>query len=293
MFKEANSCLLVTLVEAVFFSLSHIFTSRFFVVKKSNNLLESRLMWLALLLMLSPVEQTLQYWRDQKQVEAFHCYLTGIEDHPAQQDEPSLYKLLYEKLLTVYLDPQGGNPAEVAKKILVEAPVVPDDAAGVAFIVAAAHANLNEFPAFFTTFYPAYQRNGEHFLAYKAKAALHLKLYERATDPAERERQREVMVTLIRKASQLEPRDTSLIKLEIVFVDEKERQEVVRSGLNKIIMGNRMVPRSEVAFYAGQAIHYELWEEANAFLDLADVWYPESRVVTANKALLKTKRSKG
>lgn len=241
-----------------------------------------------------PVKQKLAilYYRDQNHEKSFQIFLEALEDSQASPlSAVSLEEQnLYEHALKIYLDPLGASPQETAEKIrtnyssvLQEHP----DYYSIGYLAAIANANLGRFPDFFKIFYQSYIHLPNHYLAYKAKAVLHIKLFEREYAGNERERQRGLVLDNLKRASEVYPQDVSLYKMILMFSIEEQKPQLVSAYLNKIIDNNMMVPRVDIAFFVQQAVSANERELAQRFIDKAKEWYHYSRVINAAQEYLK------
>lgn len=227
-------------------------------------------------------ELSILYLKDQNQELAFESFLKALEHAnkiPIQSKEPAND---YEEALALYL--KGQMPKETAKEILKKyKPILQASPKNylLAYIVAIAHANLNQFQEFFDLFYDGYEHHPDHFLAFKTKAILHIKLMERKRSDAEKNEQRQLILKNFNLALEREPQDVTLYKLLIIFSPPATKSKQLQLSLNKIMKDNIIIPRSDIVFYVEQAV--DLKEEALAisFLEKAREWYPQSRIISA------------
>lgn len=226
------------------------------------------------------------FLKDQDQEKGFKTFLELLgkiktKTAPSMSKEEKVH---YEKALATYLDHRGGKPLEIAKKIVTEFSPISNkqpNAHHLAYILAAAHANLGQFEKFFDLFYRSYRFYPDHFLAYKVKAVLHVKLFEKCHDTSDREFHRKEILTSLSKALERQPKDTSLYKFLILFSSEEQKAEILRTCLNKIIDKNIILPRSDIAFYVEEAVKAKDLILARRFVDKARSWYQYSRVINA------------
>lgn len=232
------------------------------------------------------------YVQDQNLEMAFLAYLDALKNAPKlptptiSQEEQAHY----DAGLEVYLDHNGGsNAQEIAKKILeTYKPVLaqhPDNHL-LPFLVAAAYANEGSYQEFMETFYKAYQRFPDHYMAYKTKAVLHIKLAERMRSPLEREQQRHSVVLEAEKAIERNEKDAGLYKLVMLFASDDQKPRLVTHYLNKIIEHPMIIARSDVAFFVRQAVEVKNYELAQRFIDKAQERFDYSRVVLAAQQYL-------
>lgn len=227
----------------------------------------------------------LAYLKDQDQEMAFKVFLESLDDTKGAPS-PSLPvdETAYKKALAIYQEHGAASAGETSRKILLEfEPILkanPQDHK-LGFIVAAAYANQGRFDDFFDLFYRSYQAYPQHWLVYKTKAVLHIKLFERARTAEEREAQRRKILESVGKGLEINPTDTSLYKLVIAYSPDKDKADSVKTYLNKIINNNIVIPRTELPFYVQQAVATKQHDLAERFIAKAHEWYQYSRAVNA------------
>lgn len=225
------------------------------------------------------------YLKDQEQEKAFRLFLEALEEVP-KKNPPGVTeeeRILYSKALHIYLKPQQ-SPREIAQQILQEfAPILSEhpDFYQLGFLISAAYANLGQYERFFEFFYPAYQFYPNHFLAYKAKAILHIKLFEREHAGEEKELQRMQILANLTKSIQANPEDPSLYKMKLAFSLEKDKAAVLADDLNKILNNNMIIPRADVIYYVQQLSELKQNALAERLVNRAKEWYPHSRTIEA------------
>ncbi|MBS4168568.1 hypothetical protein [Parachlamydia sp. AcF125] len=232
------------------------------------------------------------YWRDQEAEKAFKAFLEGIEQVPLLEKGAEMTpeeKRIYEKALADYLNLQE-NPQKIAVNILksyasVLAPH--PDYAQLGYLVAAAYANQGDFERFFCTFLDSYERNPYHFMAYKAKALLHIKLYERARTIEEHEVQRKQILEQLQLSIEAYPKDHTLYKMALLFAPENELSQMLDRYLNKIIDINMIIPRMDIAFYMQRILATGQFDLGKRFLNKANEWYTQSKVIDEFRKRLK------
>jgi len=237
------------------------------------------------------VEQAVVYYKDQHRKEAFQVYLQALEQTLPQCQEPTVApedRFFYEEGLKIALDPErSAREAGVeirrryAPKIALH-----DEYYLTNFLVASAYANLGMFEEFFSRFYHSYQQHPDSFLAYKAKAILHIKLYERARTPAEKEMERCAILENMDRALEKYPLDSSLYKLMVVFASDQQRSQVLKRSLQRIIQDNIVIPRRVVYFYVQSAVATNQLTLPQQFIDKAREWYHYSRSLVAAQQLV-------
>lgn len=235
------------------------------------------------------VDVTLQlaqaYLKDQNQEKAIQLFLNGL-DLMASKPTPTLTKLekeLYDKGSKIYLNRSLDNtPKDIAIKLYQEFKQVADehkDYLLLNLLMSTAYANLNRYEEFFNAFYQSYPYYSEHYLSYKTKAALHIRLFEKARQLNERENERKQVYTNTLKALEKNPLDLGLYKIAMLFAGE-EHSEIVKNLLNEIIQKNMTVPRHDILFFVDQAMSSNQVDIAQKFVDKSREWYHYSRSIT-------------
>lgn len=229
-------------------------------------------------------------FKDQEHEKAFRVFLEALEtvcDRPSipiSEEETQLY----EHALQVYLHRQG-NPIEVANEILRDYSSFADAHKNYYvfnYIVAAAEAKTGLFPSFFERFYRSYRYYPNHYMAYKTKAALHIKLFNRARIPSEREAERSKILENGNLALEAYPHDPSLYKVLLSFTPENQRAKMLNVYLNKIIDNNIIITRTDLVGYVHKAVDYKQYEVAQRLLNKGRESYNYSRlIVEAQKYL--------
>lgn len=233
----------------------------------------------------------LAYYRDQEDEKAFKTYLEALDaTKPLQPPTVSSEeKKLYDQALKCYLDTSCPSPRETANKIRLEFSLplaMHPDYYLLNFIVASAFANLGMFDEFFERFYISYQYYPDCYMAYKTKAILHLKLYEKAISEKDREIQRNAIFKNAKLASEKNDKDVGLYRIAITFSPEKDKQANVSAALKKIMADNIIVPRKEILFYVKEALAINQPQLAQQFVDKAKVWYEYSRMLESAQELI-------
>lgn len=237
------------------------------------------------------------YYGDQEHVKAFVAFLQALDALPLEEEkkEPlpsSEEKKVYAEALKIYLDPNERDPHILSLKLRdLYAGIyrLHPDYYQLGYIVAAAYANLFDFNKFFDIFFQSYQRLPHHYLAYKTKSILHIKLYERARTPEEKEKARESIVYYLEKAKIACPLDGSLYRLAIVFASEQDQVKAISSNVKEILKGSLIVPRSDLSFYFDQLLAHGMTNLATDFLAKARKWYPYSRTLDAAEEIIQEK----
>ena len=224
------------------------------------------------------------YYKDQEHEKAFETFLHALEQ--SKNEGPSTLSdeeaKVYDLALKIYLDNAGLTPEETAQKIALQFGSTYEknpDFHHLGYIIAVGYANLGRYDLFFDEFYKSYVNDPKHFLAFKAKAALHIKLFERSKTDDQREQQRRLIISNAQQAAALQPHDSSLYRIILGFSLEKSKAAVLTTYLNKIIDQNIVISRLDIPYYAEIAIAFEQYDLAQKFLDKAKVWYNYSRVI--------------
>lgn len=215
------------------------------------------------------LELTQSYLKDQNQHMAFKTYLEELERVKGGTIPSSP---AYEEALKLYLS----YPPTEAKKGAVEILKKwrDSDDVGVGFIVALAYANVNQYEKFFDRFFASYTQAPEHYLAYKTKAVLHIKVFERETDPELKEQERTKILKTLDQAKN--EGDFSLIRLKINFTPLEKKKQVIEESLNKILVGTMIPLKFDLIFFIEQAQLYHLDDLTEKIRHRAHIWYPKS-----------------
>lgn len=236
------------------------------------------------------------YFKDQEHQKAYAAYLEALdatappkEGHPPSEEDEKLYR----EALQIYLDPKERDPELTALKLKdLYAGILRlhPDYYQLGFIVAAAYANLNEMEKFFEIFFRSYQKFPNHFMAFKTKAILHLKLFERGRTEEEKEKERQGVLASLQQAKEQNPGDTSIYRLQIAFAPPQKKEEILKRNLNEIINQSIVIPRADLSFYFDQLFAYREKELATELLRKARIWYPYSRTLDAAKEMLEEEK---
>lgn len=237
------------------------------------------------------------YYHDQEQVKAFETFLEALKVTPKKMGPMPLplkdEKHLYDEALRIYLDPRERDPDAVSIKLR-------DSYAGVwrlhsnyyylGYLIAVSYANLSDFDEFFDAFYTSFKNLPEHYLAFKTQAILHIKLFERARTPEEKDEERKKILDALEQAKMRFPEDPSLYRMQIAFAPETLRKQVLERNLNEMLNGSMIVPRSDLSFYFDQLLAYGKIDLAKAFLAKSREWYHYSRTLDAAEEIIKEKQ---
>lgn len=228
---------------------------------------------------------SLAYLDDQDQENGIKAFIAALQATPSRPTPQvsEQEKELFDKGLAIYLGrTRESSPQEIAVNLYQNFKQVCDQHPEyylLNLLMSTAYANLNRYREFFTTFYRSYPYYQDHYLSYKTKAALHIRLFEKAPKNAEREIEREGAYQNIVKAIEANPSDLSLFKAAMLFAPESNRPELVKFYMLRIIDQKIPVPRSDIAFFVRQAIETKQIDIAQKFVDKSREWYQYSRSV--------------
>lgn len=238
---------------------------------------------------LTKLELAKKWYVEQQQEKAFKIFLEAIEETIVKKDYlPSTEGLeLYKKALAIYQEEKGSDGQE--KIITLYAPIVEKNPefCELAYLVAAAYANIGNYLSFFDLFYKTYDRHPNHYLAYKTKGILGIKLFERTLPGSSKEKLRNKMIEEFSKAIELFPTDSSLYRLKILYSSNNNQSKIIKECLNKIIRDDIVIPRAELDFYMHCALKLEDKEFIKKFIDKASTWYAYSRAIEDARSQLK------
>ena len=234
------------------------------------------------------------YLKDQDQENAFHAFLEAIAETKTASINNPYDAEAYKKALETYLDPASPSPQVTAQKLIMQIePILklhPQQHL-LDYFIAIAYANLGRYEDFFKSFYTAYKDYPDHYLAYKTKAVLHIKLLERKRDETDRMAQREAITNNLNLALKREPHDVAIYKMLIGFSPKENKAETIRQSLNKIVDDNIIIPRGDIIFYVQEALDINEMDLVQRFIGRANEWYPHSRIVAASQHLLNDKKT--
>lgn len=232
----------------------------------------------------SPLSHVHQYLKEQEQGKAFQAYLEELEKIPKNSNVPESTPE-FRAALDIYLNPLSPSSKETAIRILKAYGATPKNN-DIAFIQAAAYANLGQYDRFFDIFYQAYKVHPEHYLAYKEKALIYIKIYERASTPEQKEQLRYKVIENLQQALQRYPKDQGLYIMTLSFAPQDQKKKIVLETINKLIDLNIQVSRHEIDFYVGHALSVGELPLAQKFIQKAKQWYPYSRSIEAAEKYL-------
>lgn len=219
--------------------------------------------------------------RDQDQEKAFRTFLRALDEgKKIQATAPTEEeRRLYNLALKVYLE-GAATPQETAVQILKtysEAVQEHPEFFELSLVMATAYGNLGRFEEFFNIFYRACSACPDHYLAWKMKAVLHIKLFERCRNKEEREAERSAIRLNVQQALQKNSQDIGLYKLWLLFAEEQNKHRELVACLNKILDSPMIMTRSDLSFFAQQTLDARQFELTQRLIDKGRNWYPYSR----------------
>lgn len=223
---------------------------------------------------------------DQDQEKAIQEFLKALEALKSASPPPvsTQEKDLFDKGYQIYLSSQAGrSPRETALQLYQELKQVTDTHKEyylLNLLMSTAYANLNRYEDFFHAFYRSYPYYSDHYLSYKTLAALHIRLFEKARLPEDKEAQRTLVFKYAAIALGKNPGDIGLYKMAALFADEKQRGQAVAHVLNEIIQKDIQIPRHDIPFFVHQAMDTKQTELAQKFVDKSREWYHYSRSIS-------------
>lgn len=224
------------------------------------------------------------FYRDQEDEKAFKTYLEALDDAPKRTPptETPEEKKLYAEALRTYLDNTGPAAHEAASKIrekYASILALHPDYYHLNFIVAAAYANLGVFDEFFDKFYRSYQYFPDSFMAYKTKAILNVKIYEKARNAQEREVIGKRVYENAVKANQLNDKDASLYRMMITFAPEQDHDQILVDTIKKVLRDDIVISRTDLMYFVKELVKAKQPELAQQFINKAKGWYPISKIL--------------
>jgi hypothetical protein len=229
------------------------------------------------------VELAQAYWQDQNQEKAYKVFLEAIltSQPKADTDNPD-EEPVYQKALALYLNQppeEAKTTAEALRREFGPALKAHPEWSRLRLLYALAEANTQDTEAFFEDFYAAYPYTSSHFLTYKTLAILHIKLFERAKEDADREGERCEIRKWIAKAQTAYPADFSLYRMEIAYAPPSEKDKVKEEVLNKILRLSIIPPRRDILYFLRLAKECGTSELFDQWLKKAMEWVPGSRSI--------------
>lgn len=244
---------------------------------------------------IAEVQLAIAFYKDQEHEKAFQIFLDALNQSKIKQfNKMSDEELeIYNRALKIYLEDSGLTPKETSQKIDLQFSALYKKNPclhHLGYLLAMGEANLGHYDRFFDIFYQSYLNDPDNFLAYKAKAVLHIKLFERSKTDDQRELERKYILDNATQAIALQANDTSLYRMILGFASEETKATVLSTYLNKIIDENILLSRVDIPYYVEMAIAFEQYDLAQRFLDKARLWYKSSRFIQAAQQHLDAKK---
>lgn len=234
---------------------------------------------------LSKVELAKAHFIDQNQEMAFKVFIEALDELPPPPPEMPITPdelVAYNDALHLYLNHRPEEAKIFGKKIrdqFLPLVIKHPEWTKLPFLVAIADANLSEFEHFFDLFYHAYSHDKRHFLALKTKAILHIKLFERAKTPGDKERERVKILQYIKEAEIANPEDFSLYRLEIAYAMPDNKASTKMQVLNKILTLSIIPSRVDTLYFLKLAKDSDEPSLIKKWFSAANKWYPGSRSI--------------
>jgi tetratricopeptide (TPR) repeat protein len=222
----------------------------------------------------------LAHFKDQEQDKAFENFLLSLDHAPKKRVEiTDEEKKLYEEALELYLDP--GDPHETATLLLnrfeKELALHPSYS-HLHLLISSAYGNKGDFERFFKYFYENYDPS--HFLAYKTKGILLLRLASHENSLELREKKKKEALQLLEKALESNSLDPSLYRLLYVSAKERDEKREMIGYLEKLAKNRVKIARGDIFFYVKECVDLEQRDLAESVLQLAKETYHYSRAIS-------------
>lgn len=241
------------------------------------------------------LEQAKGFYLEQQHENAFEVFLSILPFGDSEKKPISLQeKEVYEQALESYLNVQSGAAGNNGQLLIDTYGIVLDqhpDYYQLGFILASAYANCGNFPKFFDVFYASHAAWPDHYLAFKTKAILYIKLFERSCPGAYKEMQRERIMENLSNAVDRYPLDSSLYRLMISFARDDHKKKIVAASLNRILEDNIIIHRGDLGFYVQNALDNVDIELIERFLNRAKTWVQFSRIIIAAQQTIDQQRA--
>lgn len=196
----------------------------------------------------------------------------------------------YSQALQLYLEHTGKLAQEGSRKLQEKYADIVNrhpEYHQLGFLLALADANSGHYEPFFQRFYLSYKAVPDHFLAFKTKALLHLKLKERAREPATVALESRQVYFYAREAAARNFRDVSLMQMTLEFAPTEEKSRLIKTYIDAILRENIVIARGDLLFFVKEAIDAGQCDSAERFLAHARSWYPTSRYLDAAQEYFK------
>jgi hypothetical protein len=229
------------------------------------------------------------YLKDQDLERAFKVFLDAllsviVKENVQGENVTDLNKSAFDLYLF-----KDNTPIEAAKEVCSKYEPMLETYSNdipLKYMVAIAHANLNHYDKFFKLFYEAYLLDPHYYLAYKTKAVIYIKLFERARVPQEKALLREEIIKNLKIAIEKKPQDYTLFKLLFTFSSPENKKTEITESLNKILSESILIPRTEIQFFIEKLEKIDRIDLALQLLEKAQGWYPNSRILRASQNYL-------
>ncbi len=228
----------------------------------------------------------LAYEKDQEVDKAFFSFLEALKNLPISSEKLELDEALGKEALTYYFQEVTAHPIEGSKQLIEKYGSLGSTSQPLLkLVLAAAYANLGEYPFFFTHFYEAYPFVWDTFLSYKLQSTLCLRLGQREPQLQKKESLQKEAMAFLQKALEKKA-DPSLYKILIALAEEKGEEDMLFHSLQALITNKVIFPRSELFWYVQEAVSIEAYELAQELIDYAHLHYPVSKAVDAAQEYL-------
>jgi tetratricopeptide (TPR) repeat protein len=237
------------------------------------------------------------YYRDQEHERAFKIYLdvldlaapTSASKTNAEEQE------LYEKALAVYSGAATLSVQQMSEQLTEKYAQVMADHPNyhlLGFMLAASYANLGMYEQFFDRFYESYQHYPDHFMVYKTRGVLQLKLMESARSWEDKAKYREAALTNFVNALERYSEDITLYRLIVSLAQDAQKPQLVVTTLQRLMDLEIEIPRSDICPYVQLAMTCEDEALAEKLVLRAEKLYAYSRAVKVARDYLEQHRKR-
>jgi tetratricopeptide (TPR) repeat protein len=228
------------------------------------------------------VEKAKEAYREQRHIEAQEIFLEALslcttEEKTAPSPEE---EQVVELLVPMYASSSGSleKAQKLAEEVMDLSKKHPDFYL-LGFFEASVYANRGEFVSFFDTFFKAYKKHPDFFLALKMKRVLHLRLFEASSNEALRIWHRDQAVIFFQKAFLKRPSDASLLVKLVFLLPNEEKKKLLESVSDDIVHIEIPLQRGECMYLIQQALELRCIEVAKRLIEKAHIWYQYSRAL--------------
>ena len=231
------------------------------------------------------------HYHDQDRDQAFRSFLEALElaEPWAVAKVSAEERSLYEEAVKIYLEGEAKNPLEMSKQIReAYMPVLEQHPEYLLlnFVVATVSGNVGDVDRFFEGVYKSSRAYPEHFLSYKVRGILHIKLLESSRTTLERELHRHAAVEHFEKAIKANTEDPTVYRLLMSLAKGEYNQGAVLRYLKAMLASDIVIPRLDIMAYVMEAVAGGDRVLAQAILDKAKEHYNYSRAVVAAQTYL-------